>query len=139
MVVPLGKNLDLVHDEYIKMATTGSVDASQREYLFVMGQNMHILFFSDGDVESARDEAYLLGLHNITYNLGDNLTAFIFYRPGHVDKAKRLKHLLARKAGRSSKVYQQTEREIGEVLGYEAWHINAYLANNLGAEYKKGI
>ncbi|MEZ8582815.1 aspartate/glutamate racemase family protein [Vibrio splendidus] len=40
VVVPLGANLDLVHDEYIKMATTGTVDTRQREFLFSIGKDL---------------------------------------------------------------------------------------------------
>lgn len=40
VVVPLGKELDIVHDEYIKMATTGQVDSRQRELLFSIGKSL---------------------------------------------------------------------------------------------------
>ncbi len=38
IVVPLGQELDAVHDEYIKMATTGTVDPLQRELFFTIGK-----------------------------------------------------------------------------------------------------
>jgi aspartate racemase len=40
IVVPLGKDLDNVHDVYIKMATTGSVNATQRDFLFSIGKEL---------------------------------------------------------------------------------------------------
>lgn len=40
IVVPLGQELNAVHDEYIKMATTGKVDTRQRELLFTIGKGL---------------------------------------------------------------------------------------------------
>ncbi|KXO10882.1 Aspartate racemase [Moritella sp. JT01] len=40
IVVPLGQEFDVVHDEYIKMATTGKVDPRQRELLFTIGKGL---------------------------------------------------------------------------------------------------
>jgi len=40
IIVPFGKELDVVHDEYIKMATTGTVDSRQRELLFTIGKDL---------------------------------------------------------------------------------------------------
>mgnify|MGYP006147969551 FL=1 len=40
IVVPLGQELDAVHDEYMKMATTGKVDSRQRELLFTIGKGL---------------------------------------------------------------------------------------------------
>lgn len=42
IVVPVGQELDIVHDEYIKMATTGQVDTRQRELLFSIGKDLCI-------------------------------------------------------------------------------------------------
>lgn len=42
IVVPVGQKLDIVHDEYIKMATTGQVDTRQRELLFSIGKDLCI-------------------------------------------------------------------------------------------------
>lgn len=40
VVVPSGDNLDVVHNEYTKMAITGTVDARQRELLFSIGKEL---------------------------------------------------------------------------------------------------
>lgn len=40
IVIPQGKDLDMAHDEYIKMATTGKATDDQREQLFSIGRNL---------------------------------------------------------------------------------------------------
>jgi len=95
--------------------------------LYREGKKDIILFFSDNDVDIARCKADLLDLGEITCILDDNLIAFIFYRPTCIDKAKRLEQLLAKQVKRSSPLYRQTECEIGAILGYERWQVDAYL------------
>ena len=40
VIVPTGKDLDLVHDEYLKMAISGKATDRQRDLLFKVGRNL---------------------------------------------------------------------------------------------------
>lgn len=77
IVVPLGQDLDVVHDEYIKMATTGQVDTHQRELLFSIGKDLCEKQGAEAVVLAGTDLFLAFDGHDCGFNVIDSALVHI--------------------------------------------------------------
>lgn len=77
IVVPVGQELDIVHDEYIKMATTGQVDTRQRELLFSIGKDLCIKQGAEAVVLAGTDLFLAFDGHDCGFDVIDSALVHI--------------------------------------------------------------
>lgn len=77
IVVPVGQELDIVHDEYIKMATTGQVDTRQRELLFSIGKDLCIKQGAEAVVLAGTDLFLAFDGYDCGFNVIDSALVHI--------------------------------------------------------------
>ena len=55
VIVPFGDDLDIVHDEYLKMAVSGNATDQQRDLLFAVGKNLCVKLGAEAVVLAGTD------------------------------------------------------------------------------------
>ena len=79
VVVPLGEDINFVHDVYIKMSTTGTIDAIDREFLFLKGKELCEIQGAEAVILAGTDLFLAFEGHECGFNVIDSALVHINY------------------------------------------------------------
>lgn len=94
------------------------------EYQLMIDGKKHLAMFSDLIPDEFIDDPAELHIGVVQ---SDDGTCTVYYMPGHEEAAERLLALNLSSYGKG--FVPEIEREIGRLLGYEDWQIDAFLTH----------
>lgn len=93
------------------------------EYRLMVERRKYVALF----IEKIIPKEFIENPNRLNYKVleDEGQNCLIYFMPGYGEEAKKL--LLLLKRGSNLGFQEETEREIGHILGYEDWEIDAFL------------